>query len=514
MVRLPQVPGTNWADPRSSRPSAPSRAPSSSPTTPTRTSSSPSPRTRPCSATPRRPRRTSRATSVAQYYQDFLNKPEALNNGPHHQRVLDGGLRRPVRRAADRVRAVPDARASRYEYGMEFQPSALPARRELHRDIRKDAGHAWRAAVGDTANQFDFVFYLSAGQDESSTWQEFGEMKFGDQGERARHVRPAEPRPAQLRGHPVRAVDVVGVGREHLAERAGGSSVAGRKLRAVDLRPRVQPHPRHRRQLQQPVRRAAARRLQRAVGHAVARHVQRARRPAHPLADPGDARAARWAPSTSCATSSSSASWTRPTCCAWTGRRWPTSGPVSADVTAREAEAQPRGVTGVNITLTGRRQAPGVRPSKRPVLRRRRLQQLHRRGRGPDGRGLLRARLRRAARQDEERGQRALRLGDRRQPAGHRHDRLHAAGRHAGARSRSATTASSTTRCSTRAPSSGSSTSTWTRPTGCTSRSPTSQRDRKGILSYTVAVASLDGAGPNRRGVGCSRPWVSRQERT
>lgn len=30
----------------------------------------------------------------------------------------------------------------------------------------------------ETAKKFDFVFFLSAGQDESSTWQEFGQMKF------------------------------------------------------------------------------------------------------------------------------------------------------------------------------------------------------------------------------------------------------------------------------------------------------------------------------------------------
>ncbi|BBJ38662.1 hypothetical protein SSPO_013800 [Streptomyces antimycoticus] len=35
------------------------------------------------------------------------------------------------------------------------------------------------ADVGaDKADSFDFVFYLTAGQDESSTWQEFGQMKF------------------------------------------------------------------------------------------------------------------------------------------------------------------------------------------------------------------------------------------------------------------------------------------------------------------------------------------------
>ena len=46
-------------------------------------------------------------------------------------------------------------------------------------NIRTDALGAWRAHVGDAvAASFELVFILSAGQDESSTWQEFGEMKF------------------------------------------------------------------------------------------------------------------------------------------------------------------------------------------------------------------------------------------------------------------------------------------------------------------------------------------------
>lgn len=46
-------------------------------------------------------------------------------------------------------------------------------------NIRTDALNAWRAEVGaEVAASFELVFILSAGQDESSTWQEFGEMKF------------------------------------------------------------------------------------------------------------------------------------------------------------------------------------------------------------------------------------------------------------------------------------------------------------------------------------------------
>ncbi len=67
-----------------------------------------------------------------------------------------------------------------HEYGMEFQgDTGCPAGDTCDRDIRTDARAAWVADVGEeVADSYDFVFFLSAGQDESSTWQEFGPMKF------------------------------------------------------------------------------------------------------------------------------------------------------------------------------------------------------------------------------------------------------------------------------------------------------------------------------------------------
>jgi M6 family metalloprotease-like protein len=47
-------------------------------------------------------------------------------------------------------------------------------------DIRSDGGSAWRADLGCDQGLcgFDNAFYVTAGHDESSTWQEFGEMMF------------------------------------------------------------------------------------------------------------------------------------------------------------------------------------------------------------------------------------------------------------------------------------------------------------------------------------------------
>ena len=73
-----------------------------------------------------------------------------------------------------------------YEYGIDdidpqesFNPGACPKGDKCSIDLRTDAIAAWVADIGNkTAESFELLFILSAGQDESSTWQEFGEMKF------------------------------------------------------------------------------------------------------------------------------------------------------------------------------------------------------------------------------------------------------------------------------------------------------------------------------------------------
>jgi M6 family metalloprotease-like protein len=71
-----------------------------------------------------------------------------------------------------------------YQYGVDderggFNEDACPEGPPCSVDLRTDALGAWRRDVGnETANSYELAFILSAGQDESSTWQEFGEMKF------------------------------------------------------------------------------------------------------------------------------------------------------------------------------------------------------------------------------------------------------------------------------------------------------------------------------------------------
>ncbi|KAK6446674.1 hypothetical protein FP744_10002924 [Trichoderma asperellum] len=118
---------------------------------------------------------------VPAYYRDLLNKPTDLNRGHtmHEYWMEDSHGRYGVDLTAFGPYRMP---ALSYQYGVDdgFNPGACPGNSSTcNRDIRTDAYAAWRAEVGNsTSNSFELVFILSAGQDESSTWQEFGEMKF------------------------------------------------------------------------------------------------------------------------------------------------------------------------------------------------------------------------------------------------------------------------------------------------------------------------------------------------
>jgi M6 family metalloprotease-like protein len=115
---------------------------------------------------------------VATFYQDFLNTPNELNKGHtiHEYWMEDSGGRFGVELTGFGPYTMP---GKDHEYAMEYQRDACPAGDTCTRNLRTDGNAAWLAAVGpEVAAQFDFVFYLSAGQDESSTWQEFGMMKF------------------------------------------------------------------------------------------------------------------------------------------------------------------------------------------------------------------------------------------------------------------------------------------------------------------------------------------------
>ncbi|KAK1228505.1 hypothetical protein PQX77_008445 [Marasmius sp. AFHP31] len=120
---------------------------------------------------------------VPKFYKDLLNTPNELNGGHtlHQYWMGDSFGKYGVDLTVFGPYRLPSLS---YQYGIDderggFNEGACPAGRFCSIDLRTDALAAWRNDVGNTtANSFELVFILSAGQDESSTWQEFGEMKF------------------------------------------------------------------------------------------------------------------------------------------------------------------------------------------------------------------------------------------------------------------------------------------------------------------------------------------------
>ena len=118
--------------------------------------------------------------AVPAYYRDLLNTPNALNGGHtlHEYWMNDSGGRYGVDLTAFGAYQMP---GKSYEYGItnDMNPGMCPVGSTCNRNLRTDGLGAWRADVGDeVADSYELVFILSAGQDESSTWQEFGEMRF------------------------------------------------------------------------------------------------------------------------------------------------------------------------------------------------------------------------------------------------------------------------------------------------------------------------------------------------
>ncbi|MFI9720815.1 M6 family metalloprotease domain-containing protein [Streptomyces sp. NPDC052396] len=122
---------------------------------------------------------------VPAFYRDFLNKPGVLNHGHtiNEYWMEDSGGRLGVELTAFGVYRMP---WKSYQYGIEpdMNPGACPSGDTCGKDIRADGRRAWVADAGaGRTGQFDFVFYLTAGVDESSTWQEFGPMRFNGPGD-------------------------------------------------------------------------------------------------------------------------------------------------------------------------------------------------------------------------------------------------------------------------------------------------------------------------------------------
>jgi M6 family metalloprotease-like protein len=127
---------------------------------------------------------------VRQWMHDYLTKPSEFNGGQtiHGYWMEDSHGKYGVSIETFGPYKLP---GKLHEYGIpdgSFNAPAAaycPQGDSCNKSLRLDANAAWRAAIGCPGTGivncgYDFVFYVSAGHDESSTWQEFGEMLYED----------------------------------------------------------------------------------------------------------------------------------------------------------------------------------------------------------------------------------------------------------------------------------------------------------------------------------------------
>ncbi len=122
---------------------------------------------------------------VRQWMHDYYSKPNQFNGGMtlNSYWLEDTHGRIGVEPTTFGPYTMP---ADLHEFGLgQFNgnlgsqaDSSCPAGDTCNRDIRVAAGALWRADIGcsTTLCGYDNIFYVTAGHDESSTWQEFGEM--------------------------------------------------------------------------------------------------------------------------------------------------------------------------------------------------------------------------------------------------------------------------------------------------------------------------------------------------
>ncbi|MDQ0270493.1 M6 family metalloprotease domain-containing protein [Cytobacillus purgationiresistens] len=118
---------------------------------------------------------------IPQYWVDFLNKPQELNN----HRTIDEYWRENSfgKWAVDLEAFGPYKMSGReFQYGLSRghgQDVNMPPGYEAL-DLKNEAMAAAAADIEATGEEYDFTFILHAGYDESGVWQEFGEMMFQD----------------------------------------------------------------------------------------------------------------------------------------------------------------------------------------------------------------------------------------------------------------------------------------------------------------------------------------------
>ncbi|MFE6734525.1 peptidase M6 [Microbacterium sp. NPDC057650] len=121
---------------------------------------------------------------VPEFYRNLLNTPNELNHG---RTINEYWMEQTGGRLSVDLKAFGPYRmpGNIEEYGLNDsfnKPNAAfcPKGDTCNKDIRTDALKLWGADIGNSnpLGEFDEVFYVTAGHDESSTWEEFGQMLF------------------------------------------------------------------------------------------------------------------------------------------------------------------------------------------------------------------------------------------------------------------------------------------------------------------------------------------------
>jgi len=119
--------------------------------------------------------------AVAQFYADFYNKPGPVNNGHtingYWMEQSWGGIGIPKMDAYGPYRMPKKL----FQYGLNEwgQKGGCPTGFTCDGRLERDADALWQQAAGvDIKSKYDIVLRIYAGYDETSVWQEFGEMKF------------------------------------------------------------------------------------------------------------------------------------------------------------------------------------------------------------------------------------------------------------------------------------------------------------------------------------------------
>ncbi|WP_282141617.1 M6 family metalloprotease domain-containing protein [Cytobacillus oceanisediminis] len=115
---------------------------------------------------------------IGQFWVDFLNKPQPLNN---YRTINEYWRENSYGKWAVELDSFGTYRMdhNEFQYGLnEFgQQGNMPGEYEA-KNLRTEAMEKAKADIAASGKDYDFTFILHAGYDESGVWQEFGEMMF------------------------------------------------------------------------------------------------------------------------------------------------------------------------------------------------------------------------------------------------------------------------------------------------------------------------------------------------